>query len=293
MKEVIIIGNGPAGISASLYTARAGIKTTVIGKDGGALMKADKIENYYGFENPVSGEQLISAGIAQSKRLGVEMINSEVVSIGYDGKLTVKTINGEYKADSVILATGANRIVPKIAGIDTYEGRGISYCAVCDGFFYRGKDVAVLGSGEYALAEAMELLPIVKSVTIITDGKELTAKIPDSIHIITKEIENFSGSNSFEKIFFKDGTSLSVSGVFVALGTAGSTDFAKKLGAETNGKNIVVDEKMATNVPGLYAAGDCTGGMYQIAKAVYEGAKAGTEVVKYLKTISSSSTLFR
>ena len=285
MKEVIIIGNGPAGISASLYTARAGIKTTVIGKDGGALMKADKIENYYGFENPISGEYLINAGMAQSKRLGVEMMNDEVTSIGYEGKLTVKTVNGEYKADSVILATGANRVVPKIKGIDTYEGKGVSYCAVCDGFFYRGKDVAVLGNGEYALSEAMELLPIVKSVTMITNGKELTAKIPENIHVIAKEIEKFTGTDSFEKILFKDGTSLTVSGVFVALGIAGSTDFAKKLGAEISGRNIVVDEKMATNVPGLYAAGDCTGGMFQIAKAVYEGAKAGTEAVKYLKNI--------
>jgi len=156
---------------------------------------------------------------------------------------------------------------------------------VCDGFFYRNKDVAVLGNGEYALSEAMELLPLVKSVAIITNGKELTAKIPDNINIITKEIEKFSGSDYLENILFKDGTELPVSGVFVALGTAGSADFAKKLGAITDGKNIAVDEKMATNIPGLYAAGDCAGGMFQIAKAVYEGAKAGTEVVKYLKNV--------
>jgi len=289
MNEAIIIGSGPAGISASLYTARAGVKTTVIGKNGGALAKAEIIENYYGFENPVSGAQLINAGIAQSKRLGTEIISDEAVGIGYDGKLTVKTVNGEYKADSVILATGASRVVPKIAGIDTYEGKGVSYCAVCDGFFYRGKNIAVLGNGEYALSEAMELLPIVKSVAIITDGMEFKTKIPDSINMITviaKEIEKFTGSDYFERVLFKDGTSLAVSGVFVALGTAGSADFAKKLGAITNGKYIAVDEKMATNVPGLYAAGDCTGGMFQIAKAVYEGAKAGTEVVKYLKNIN-------
>ena len=287
MGEVIIIGKGPAGISAAVYTARAGVKATVIGKDGGALSKADKIENYYGFENPVSGEQLINAGIAQAKRLGVEIINGEAVSIGYDGKFIVKTvINGEYKAESLILATGTNRIVPKIDGIDIYEGKGVSYCAVCDGFFYRGKDVAVLGGGEYALSEAMELLPIAKSVTIITDGAELTAKIPDNINVVTKKIDKFAGADFIEGILFKDGEYLAVSGVFVALGIAGSADFAKKLGAETNGRNIAVDEKMAATIPGLYAAGDCTGGMFQIAKAVYEGARAGTEAVKYLKNIS-------
>lgn len=285
--DIVVIGNGPAGISAAIYSARAGVKTTVIGKDGGALSKADVIENYYGFEHPISGGQLINAGIVQAKRLGIDIINDEVVSIGYDGRFNVKTVNGEYKAASVILATGANRIVPKIEGIDIYEGKGVSYCAVCDGFFYKGKDVAVLGGGEYALSEAMELLPIVKSVTIITGGADPTAIIPDNINFITKKIEKFTGSDFFEGILFKDGTYLSVSGVFVALGIAGSSDFAKKLGAETNRKNITVDDKMATNIPGLYAAGDCTGGMFQIAKAVYEGAKAGTEAVKYVKNLKT------
>lgn len=283
MGEVIIIGGGPAGISAAIYTARANVATIVIAKDGGALYKTDKIENYYGFENPISGEQLVSAGIAQAKRLGADIICDEVVSIGYEDKLSVKTINGEYRANSVILATGAGRIAPKIKGIDIFEGKGISYCAVCDGFFHKDKDVSVLGCGEYALSESMELLRVAKSVTIITNGEEPAARIPDEIKVITKKVSEFTGSAQLDGVLFQDGTKLSASGIFIAVGVAGSVELAKKIGAETNAREIVVDENMATNVPGLYAAGDCTRGMFQIAKAVYDGAKAGTAVVKYLR----------
>ncbi|WP_027399689.1 NAD(P)/FAD-dependent oxidoreductase [Anaerovorax odorimutans] len=284
MSEVLIIGNGPAGISAALYTARAGLKTTVIGKDTGALAKAEKIENYFGFEEPISGDKLISQGVAQAKRLGVEIINDEVVGLNYDGSFLVKTSKNQYSADSVILATGSSRTIPPIKGTSDYEGRGISYCAVCDAFFYRDQDVAVLGNSNYALSEAIELLPIVKSVTLITNGKSPVKNIPEGIKVITKEIASFEGEDELlSKVCFKDGSFINISGVFVAIGVAGSSDLAKKLGAETNGTKIVVDENMTTNIPGLFAAGDCTGGLLQISKAVYEGAKAGTETIKFIR----------
>ena len=287
MSEIIIIGNGPAGISAALYTARAGIKTTIIGRDNGALTKAEKVENYYGFKNPIVGNELIEAGIAQAKRIGAEIISDEVVGIGYEDKLTVKTKNGIYKADGVILATGSPRSTPKINGVTEYEGKGISYCAVCDAFFYKGKDVAVFGCCDYALAEAMELLPVAKSVTIVTGGKEPIDNIPKEITVITKEIAEFYGeSGTLSGVRFADETTLPVSGIFVAVGVAGSSDLAKKLGAETNGTKIVVNENMETNIPGLFAAGDCTGGMLQIAKAVYEGAKSGTEAIKFIRALN-------
>lgn len=286
MGNVIIVGTGPAGISAALYTVRAGIKTTVIGKGAGALDKAEKIENYYGFTQPVTGQELIRNGIKQAKRIGAEIITDEVVSLGYTDKFTIKTTtSGEYFSDCVILATGSSRKSLNIKGLSEYEGRGVSYCAVCDAFFHRKKDVAVLGCCEYALSEAMELLPIVNSVTILTNGVNPDIKIPLhlEIKIITTEIEEFSGDKSLEKVIFKDGAEISVSGVFVAVGVAGSSDLAKKIGAEINNNIIVVDNNMATNIPGLYAAGDCTGGMLQIAKAVYQGAVAGTEAIKYIR----------
>lgn len=289
MSDVIIIGNGPAGISTALYTARAGFKTTIIGKDNGALNKAEKIENYYGFEQPISGSSLIADGISQAKRIGANVLSDEVVGISYNGKLVVQTKEKEYMADSVVIATGSSRSAPNIKGLKEFEGLGVSYCAVCDAFFYKGKDVAVLGSGEYAVHEALELLSTSKSVTLLTNGKSLNAIVPAGIGINLKEIESFQGDEILNKVLFKDGTSLDAAGVFVAVGVAGSSALAKKIGVETDGTKIVVDENMATPVPGLFAAGDCTGGMLQISKAVYDGAKAGTEVIKYLRKIRNDS----
>lgn len=284
MANVIIIGNGPAGISAALYTTRSGIETTVIGKDYGALGKASDIENYYGFSTPISGTDLITNGIEGAKRLGATIITDEVVGITFKNKLVVITKENEYLADSIVIATGSSRATPKITGIKELEGRGVSYCAMCDAFFYRGKDVAVIGDGSYALHEAMALLPTSNSVTILTNGKEPSVEIPDTISIDTRAIASIDGIESVSGVVFKDGEQLSVNGIFIAIGVAGSADLAKKIGAETDNNRIVVDENMATTIPGLYAAGDCTGGLLQISKAVYEGAKAGTEVIKYLRS---------
>lgn len=283
MKNVVIIGNGPAGISTALYTIRAGIDTTIIGKDFGALGKASEIENYYGFSQPISGKELVTEGIEGAKRLGVKFISDEVLGLSFSDELIVKTKNQEYSAQSVVIATGTSRNTPKIKGLKEFEGRGVSYCAVCDAFFYRGKDVAVLGDGEYALHEAQELLQTSKSVTILTNGKEPTITMPDSIRVITTPIEEISGVQTMDSIRFQDGSALSFNGLFIAVGVAGSTDLAKKIGVVTENNKIVVNENMATNIPGLYAAGDCTGGLLQISKAVYEGAKAGTEIVKFFR----------
>jgi len=283
MSNVIIIGNGPAGISTALYTTRAGIDTTIIGKDTGSLGKASEIENYYGFEQPISGKDLIQNGIVQAKRLGAKILTDEVVGISYLDKLIVLTKGNEYIADSIVIATGSTRSTPSIKGLKEFEGHGVSYCAVCDAFFYRGKDVAVLGNGEYAIHEALDLLPTSNSVTIITNGKQPTTPIPEKIKLNTNKVESLSGDEVLEKINFIDGSSLSVSGLFIAIGVAGSVDLAKKLGARTENNKIVTDEFMATNIPGLYAAGDCTGGLLQISKAVYEGALAGTEIIKFLR----------
>lgn len=287
MANVIIIGSGPAGVSAALYATRAGINTKIIGKDHGALAKASEIENYYGFSEPISGKDLISEGIEGARRLGAEIISDEVLGLTYGDKLTVITKSREYEADSVVLATGTSRAAPKIKGIKEYEGRGVSYCATCDAFFYRGENVAVLGNGNYALHEALELLPTSNSVTILTNGKEPDFEVPENIKINTNIIDSINGNDVVEKVNFKNGESLSISGLFIAIGVAGSTDLAKKIGAETQNNKIIVDENMSTNIPGLYASGDCTGGLLQISKAVYEGAKAGTEVIKYLRKKSN------
>jgi thioredoxin reductase (NADPH) len=283
MQELIIIGSGPAGITASLYAARAGIKTLVISQNVGSLIKAGEIGNYYGFTIPIPGQKLLLDGIEQARNVGVEILEDQVINISNEGNFTVSTKGGQYKASSVVLATGANRAAPKIRDFFEYEGKGISYCAMCDAFFYRGKDVAVLGCCDYALHEAKEILPLAKSVTLMTNGVEPIAQWPTEIRVIKTPIAALEGKDALERVRFADGSALEVVGVFIAIGVAGSSDLAKSMGAVTEGLRIVVDEHMATNIPGLYSAGDCTGGMMQVVKASHEGAIAGTQAVSYIR----------
>ena len=285
MAKVVIIGSGPAGVSAALYTARAGIDTTVLTRGPGALARAEGIENYYGVPGPVSGAELERRGIEGAKAVGVQFVEAEAVGLTFTDKLTVETLSGDYPADAVILATGASRAAPPIPGLKALEGHGVGYCATCDAFFYRGKDVAVLGSGEYALHEASALLPLAKSVTLLTGGAPLTAEFPPEIALCTEKVEAILGEEAGKVtgVRLAGGRELPLDGVFVALGVAGSTALARKMGAEVDGNRIVVDEHMMTTVPGLFAAGDCTGGLLQVAKAVYEGAMAGNVAAKALR----------
>ena len=283
MPEIVIIGSGPAGVSAALYAARAGAKTTVLTRGHGALDRAELIQNYYGFAEPISGAELERRGIEGAKAVGVEFVTTEAVGLTYTDRLTVETLAGDFPADAVILATGASRAAPRIPGLAGLEGHGVSYCATCDAFFYRGKDVAVLGSGEYALHEAQALLPVVKSVTLLTGGAPLTAQFPPEVAVRTEPVEAILGEERVTGVRLSGGETLEVSGVFVAQGVAGSTALARKLGAEVEGNRIVVDKRMQTTLPGLYAAGDCTGGLLQVAKAVYEGAVAGMEAAKAVR----------
>ena len=282
--DVIIIGSGPAGISASLYTKRAGLETLIVSKGIGTLDKVEKIENYYGTPN-ISGKEIQKIGDNQAKNLNIEIKNEEVMQIDYGRNFIVKTLNYEYEAKTIIIATGSNRKVANIKGIKEFEGKGVSYCTTCDGFFYKDKDVAVLGNKEYALHEAQNLLPIAKSVTMLTNGEQPVEKRTEGIEIKENKIREFRGTNSIEEIEFEDNTKKKIDGVFVALGTASSSDLARKLGVILDDKNnIKVDNKMETNIKGVYACGDCTGGILQISKAVYEGMVAGMSAIQFIKS---------
>lgn len=283
MYDVIVIGNGPAGISAAIYTLRANLKTAVIGKDGGALEKADIIQNYYGIEQ-ISGKELVSNGINQAKKLGAEYINEEVVALeSKDNIFKVVTNLNEYLAKAVVIATGTLRNVSSINGLKEFEGKGVSYCAMCDAFFFKDKDVAVLENGSFAMHEILELLPVVNTVSVLTNGKEKLNIREEKVKVFDKNIKKVSGTDRLEKVEFEDNTDISVDGVFVAEGVATSIDFARRIGAEIKGNNIVVDNDYMTSVAGLFAAGDCIGGLLQVSKAVSDGAKAGVSVINYLR----------
>lgn len=284
MPSILIVGGGPAGLSAAIYAARANVQTTVLYKDGGALEKTDKIENYFGFTDVISGPDLLARGRAQAKRLGAQLVQTEVTGIEYAEKgFSVKTTAGAYAADAIILATGAPRATPPIAGVREFEGRGVSYCAICDAFFYRGKAVAVLGEGEYALEEARTLLPVAASVTLLTNGASAPANLPDGLLIDTRKVAAVEGDDKVACVLFADGEPIAVDGVFIAYGTAGSGDFARKLGAQVEGNKIQVSADLSTAVPGLFAAGDCTGGLLQVSKAVSDGAQAAMNAIKFVR----------
>lgn len=285
MQDVLIVGAGPAGVSASLYAVRAGLKVTVLSMGVGTLEKAEKIENYYGFEEPLSGVELARRGIEGAKRLGVEFVSGQAVGLSWDGSFTVSTDQKSYSAAALLLATGTARVTPRITGLAEFEGKGVSYCAICDAFFYRGKQVAVLGAGEYALHEAAHLAGVAESVVLLTNTEAAPANLPPKVSADTRLIKEIFGDGVLGGVRFADGEDLAAAGLFVAYGTAGSAALARTIGAEAEGNRIVVDKSMATNIPGLWAAGDCVGGLLQIAKAAGEGAVAGTEMAKYVRSL--------
>lgn len=282
MYDIIIIGSGPAGVSAAVYAKRGGANVLVISKDTGTLGKAKKIENYYGFKN-ISGKDLYENGLKQLENLNIEFVKDEVVQLNYTSQFEVTTVNNIFQAKYVVLATGVSRNVPNIKGIKEFEGKGVSYCAICDAFFYRNKDVAVLGSGNYAIHEAEILKPVVKSVTLLTNSEKLVENRDIDLNVNEKKVREVRGFEKVDEIVFEDNTAQNINGIFVAIGTASTNDLARKIGARVKNNKIIVNDNLETTVPNLYACGDCTGGILQISKATYEGTKVGLEIVNKLK----------
>ena len=321
--DCIIVGAGPAGIQASIYIKRAGMNPIVFYKGESELEKAEKIDNYYGFENGISGKELFEKGIMQATNSGIEIKKEEILNIEMEDNLEfkVKSENDTYQAKAVILATGLKRIVPKIENIEKYINKGVSFCALCDGYFYKGKNVVVIGDGKNAIEEADVLKKVAKSVRILTsseiksiNGTEQKVKsitLKNDINecksnnkesnqeevnknkaserqffecnsILGEKNSNSTNSNS-DDLNSNDSNEIQVDGVFIAEGIAGGFEFAKRLGIITKNETIVVNDKMQTNVPGVFACGNITGGLLQVSKAVYEGAEAGINVINYIK----------
>lgn len=230
MYDIIIIGSGPAGVSAAVYAKRGGANVLVISKDTGTLGKAKKIENYYGFKN-ISGKDLYENGLKQLENLNIEFVKDEVVQLNYTSQFEVTTVNNIFQAKYVVLATGVSRNVPNIKGIKEFEGKGVSYCAICDAFFYRNKDVAVLGSGNYAIHEAEILKPVVKSVTLLTNSEKLVENRDIDLNVNEKKVREVRGFEKVDEIVFEDDTAQNINGIFVAIGTASTNDLARKIGA--------------------------------------------------------------
>ncbi len=283
MKDVVIVGVGPAGISAAIYLKRAGMNPLVIGQDFGTLKSyTGKIENYYGFENPISGDTLIENGIKQAKNLDVEILLDSVISLDQeDGHFIIKTIQHQFTSKSVILATGKKRLSLSIPGFNQFKAKGISFCATCDGYFFRRKKIAIVGCGHYMINELEVLSQINKDITVFTNGHELIDDV--DFPVVKSKIVKFVGEQKLSHIETEDGESYEVQGAFIAIGTPSSIDFATKLGVIIDKNNISVDQNYQTNIDGLFAIGDVIGGKLQIAKAVYDGMMVADQINNYIK----------
>ena len=199
--------------------------------------------------------------------------------------------HGEYLAKALIIAAGVSRVRPGIEGIAAYEGKGVSYCVSCDGFFYRGRPVVVVGEGNYAANQALELTNFTKDITIYTQGKtpEMGNHFADrlreaGITVSTAKLERLLGDPALSGARLADGSTIACDGLFVAMGQASAMDFAKTLGVTAKGAFLEADHDQQTNIPGVFAAGDCVGHFLQISVAVGEGAKAGRGAIAYIKS---------
>lgn len=289
MWDCVIIGKGPAGLSAATYAARAGLGVLVLGGKS-KLEMAKVVENYFGFAH-IAGTELLRKGMEQARKAGAAIKEEEVIALKHEGtNFIVESATGTYKSKSIIIATGISIKELGIKGEKQFSGKGVHQCAVCDGYFYKGKGVIVVGNGDFAAHEALELANNAKKTCIFTNGadsrisKALLKKLKSKKIPIRKErIIEIKGKNFVEGIVLENKRELKADGIFIALGVASAFDFAKRLGIEMKGNYIAADNKQHTNIKGIFAAGDCCGGMLQVCKASADGAVAAMSAIAYIR----------
>ncbi|MFH0942444.1 MAG: thioredoxin-disulfide reductase [Chloroflexota bacterium] len=298
--EVIIIGGGPAGLSAGIYTARSRLSGLLIEKAmlGGLIANAEKVENYPGFPDGVSGLEIGGLMQRQASKFGLETVISEVQGLTLNGELkTVKTSAGNYTARAVIVASGSEHTRLDVPGEEEFTGKGVSFCATCDGYFFQDKTVAIVGGGNAALSEALLLTKFANKVFVVHRRNELRAtrivqekalaepKIEFRLNSAVSAIE---GNDFVERLKLRnlesgETSTLKVNGVFIAVGFKPSTDFLKTVLPLDSAGYIVTNEKMETEVPGIFAAGDVrSNSIRQVIAAAGDGATAAIYAEKYL-----------
>ena len=298
--DIVIIGGGPAGLSAGIYTARARLSSLLIerGAVGGQIINAEWVENYPGFAESISGIDLAEAMHKQATKFGLETLVAEVTGIDIKGgQKAVRTSQGDFTAKAVIIAGGLERHKLGVPGEAEYTGKGVSYCATCDGPFFRDKAVAVVGGGNAAITEAIELTRFASRVTVIHRRDELRAtKIlqekafaEPKIDILWDSVlEEIAGDTFVDRVRVsnvktKKKTVLDVSGVFMSVGFRPNTSYLKGIVKLDDIGTIITNEKMETSVPGIFAAGDIrSNSIRQVIAATGDGAVAGIGAEKYI-----------
>ncbi|MBS3168475.1 thioredoxin-disulfide reductase [Candidatus Woesearchaeota archaeon] len=302
--DVVIIGSGPAGLCASIYSIRANLSTIVISgvTPGGQLMLTTDVEDYPGFPGGIQGPELMQRMIEQAKKLNVDFLDEDVTKVNLKGKIK-KSYVGKQEISSkvVIIATGSSAKWLGLKSEKRLTGRGVSACAVCDGAFFKDKDVAVIGGGDTALRETLFLAKICKTVTVVHRRDELRAqkilqdrsfKTKNVKFIWNSEVEEFIGSQKLEAIKLKDVktnklSELKVSGAFVAIGHTPNTKFLDGSGIELHGPGYIkVHDNVKTDVEGVFAAGDVHDYRYmQAVTAAGAGCMSAMEADSYIENL--------
>ena len=298
--EVIIIGGGPAGLTAGLYASRAGLKSLLMerGIVGGQIVNATLVENYPGFPQGISGAELGSLMHQQAVKYGLEVVPSEVTGITSREFYSIATTDGDFKAVAIIIAAGSEYRKLGIPGEERLVGHGVSYCATCDGFFFRNREVAVVGGGDTAITDALELTRHVKKVYVIHRRDQLRAgqvlqqrafDEPKLEFIWSTVVEELVGDKVLKELKLRNAKTgqrsiLKVAGVFVAVGLMpNSRNFFNIVDLDDAGY-IITDETMATSAPGIFAAGDIRrNSPRQIGAAVGDGVTAAMSAFKYVQ----------
>ncbi len=301
--DIAILGSGPAGLTSAIYALRSGRSVVLVEKlmIGGQVALTQDIQNYPGFEL-ISGFELGQKMHEQATKLGAETVYGEAQSVNFDGNIkTITTTDGTIHAKSVIIATGAKSRKLGIATEDSYLGSGVAYCAVCDGAFYKGKNVAVVGGGNSGVEDAIYLAKVANHVTLIHNKEELAAhqisvnelnELNHQKHNITI-VKNSTVTNLFGKptlsgveitnLVTKEKSNLNLDGLFIAIGRVPDTEFLKGIVKLDKWGYIVTDEKMTTSIPGVFAAGDVrVSPLKQIVTATSDGAMAAISANSYL-----------
>ena len=296
MYDIIIVGGGPAGLSAGIYTSRLGTKTLILEKltPGGQITLSSEIENYPGVCEVKSGLEFMACWSEQAKRFGAEIKSEEVIKLKKENeKWIVTTHKNNYKTKAIIVATGSTPKKAGFEGEETYTGRGVSYCAVCDGFFFKDKVVAVIGGGDTALEEALYLSKIAKKVYLIHRRDKFRAapstqkrvfNTPNIEIIYNETVKKVVGNEFVEGIILSSNKEIKVDGVFVFVGMKVNNELVKDLVELNEWGEVKVNLNMETSSKGLYAAGDIReNSVKQVVAAAGDGSVAGINAVKFVE----------
>lgn len=298
--DVMIIGGGPAGLSAAIYAARGGLKTGLFEKGiiGGQINVTDEVENYPGFPEPISGFELTDKMRQQAERFQAHIIDEEVTAIGLEGLCKiVETQENKYRAKALIVCTGAHPRLLNVPGEERFTGRGVSYCATCDGALYRNKVVAVVGGGDSAIEEGLFLTRFASKVIVIHRRDELRAqkilqerafKNPKIEFIWDSVVREIHGNGKIEKLEVvnvktQQASFVPVDGVFIYVGILPNNELLESMLEQDSGGFLLTDDHMHTNVPGIYAAGDIRSTVLrQVVTATSDGAVAAWSAEKWI-----------